>query len=53
VTEEELDYLIERQTHAKLWRGRRADLNAMTSAQFVDSLERKLQQYGGREDGTR
>ena len=32
--------------HKKRWEGRRVELNAMGSQQFIDFLERKFQQHG-------
>jgi DNA topoisomerase VI subunit B len=44
-TEEEADFLVRRET-ASGWVGQRVELNAMASDQFIDSLERKLQEAG-------
>jgi len=45
-TSAELNFLVERQAESKLWRGRRVELNAMTSNQFIGWLERKLIDHG-------
>lgn len=45
VTEAEIDFLIEERVHHKMWRGKRVELNAMTSDQFVAWLERKLDEH--------
>jgi hypothetical protein len=45
VTEEEADFLRGRRTWNS-WIGQRVELNAMTSRQFVDWLEEKLQKAG-------
>jgi hypothetical protein len=41
-TAEELAYLVEKRVHNKLWIGKRVELNAMTSPQFIEFLERQL-----------
>jgi hypothetical protein len=46
VTKEEISFLIGEQEHDKEWAGRRVELNAMTSRQFVDWLEAKLKEHG-------
>src|SRR5207245_11304797 len=52
-TEDEANFLAgERATHQKegkeivVWEGERIELNAMTSDQFVDWLQRKLEENG-------
>ncbi|MGO9055926.1 MAG: DUF2399 domain-containing protein [Candidatus Binataceae bacterium] len=54
-TDEELNFLVERPSGAYMnrsggvghrWTGKRVELNAMTSRQFVDFLEGKLKQHG-------
>jgi hypothetical protein len=45
VTEEEIDFLVDG-GHAGGWSGKRVELNAMTSDQFVAWLERKLKEQG-------
>src|SRR5262249_19831749 len=44
-TAEECDFLVARRTAAG-WMGERVELNEMTSPQFIDFLERKLQAAG-------
>jgi hypothetical protein len=44
-TEDEANFLAEIQV-GKQWRGRRIELNAMTSSQFVEWLENKLNEFG-------
>ena len=44
-TEEEADFLRSG-GRPKYWEGRRVELNAMTSKQLIDWLEKKLQDYG-------
>jgi DNA topoisomerase VI subunit B len=44
-TEEECDFLVRWQTGAS-WAGERVELNAMTSTQFIEFLERKLTEVG-------
>src|SRR5262249_25140282 len=44
-TQEERDFLVGRKT-ASGWIGERVELNAMTSRQFIDFLERKLEAAG-------
>jgi DNA topoisomerase VI subunit A len=47
VTEEECDFLSgERSYSTGYWIGQRVELNAMTSAQFIQWLEKKLRQAG-------
>lgn len=41
-TEAECDFLVERRVSQKSWEGQRVELNAMTSRQFIQWLERKL-----------
>jgi len=47
-TEAELNFLVEGKpvSYRKGWVGQRVELNAMTSAQFVAWLERKLKEHG-------
>ncbi len=45
-TDKELNFLVERQVSRKVWTGKRVELNAMTSRQFIDWLEGKLKQHG-------
>jgi hypothetical protein len=45
VTRDEIDFLIEGQVDYKKWRGKRVELNAMTSGQFVRWLEEKLDEH--------
>jgi hypothetical protein len=45
-TEEECAFLVERWEGPKLWSGRRIELNAMTSPQFITFLENQLQAHG-------
>ncbi len=54
-TDEELNFLVERPSGAYMnrsggighrWTGKRVELNAMTSRQFIDWLESKLKQHG-------
>lgn len=44
-TQEEIEFLVSG-GYARKWRGRRVELNAMASDQFIDWLERKLEQAG-------
>jgi hypothetical protein len=46
VTRDEIDFLVEVRVDYKQWRGRRVELNAMTSAQFISWLEGKLDEHG-------
>jgi hypothetical protein len=46
VTRDEIDFLVEGQVDYKKWRGKRVELNAMTSEQFVRWLEGKLGEHG-------
>jgi hypothetical protein len=47
VSDEEVDFLAGEYSYAKLgWAGQRVELNAMTSRQFIDWLEKKLRQAG-------
>jgi hypothetical protein len=50
VSEEELNWLVEPRSYADkasgIWRGKRCELNAMTSRQFIDWLESKLEDQG-------
>ena len=46
VTQEEIDFLIEKQVNEKLWLGKRVELNAMTSLEFITWLEAKLKEHG-------
>jgi hypothetical protein len=46
VTRDEIDFLIEEQVGYKKWRGKRVELNALTSDQFVRWLEGKLDEHG-------
>jgi hypothetical protein len=48
VTREEIDFLIEEWAGHKKWRGKRVELNAMTSDQFVSWLLSKLDAHGVR-----
>jgi hypothetical protein len=43
-TEEECEFLVQETEYA--WEGQRVELNAMTSRQFIDWLEAKLQKHG-------
>jgi hypothetical protein len=45
VTNEELNFLVEARA-GRGWPGKRVELNAMTSPQFIDWLERKLKEHG-------
>jgi Protein of unknown function C-terminus (DUF2399) len=45
-TDEEFDFLVEKEVAGKLWRGQRVELNAMTSDQFIAWLEDKLTKAG-------
>ena len=45
-TDAELDFLVERYVSTKLWTGKRVELNAMPSDQFISWLERKLVEAG-------
>jgi hypothetical protein len=44
-TEDEIEYLV-REQKGKHWHGKRIELNAMTSRQFIDFLETKLEEHG-------
>jgi hypothetical protein len=46
VTKEEIDFLVGEQTDSKHWSGRRVELNAMTSRQFIDWLEAQFKEHG-------
>jgi len=46
VTEKEIAFLIEGRAGSNHWRGKRVELNAMTSAQFIAWLEAKLKEHG-------
>jgi len=46
VTEKEIAFLIEGRAGSNQWRGKRVELNAMTSGQFIAWLERKLKEHG-------
>jgi DNA topoisomerase VI subunit B len=52
VTEDEIDFLVSgeqrwnAQTQKRVWTGRRVELNAMTSRQFISFIERKLEGHG-------
>lgn len=46
VTKEEIDFLVGEQMDSKHWSGRRVELNAMTSRQFIDWLEAKFKEHG-------
>lgn len=46
VTQEEIDFLVEGPVHYKRWHGKRVELNAMSSDQFVTWLEKKLDENG-------
>jgi len=46
VTEEEAEFLRGHQQRDSQWSGQRVELNAMTSAQFIDWLEEKLLEAG-------
>jgi hypothetical protein len=46
VTEAELNFLVRRHSSRKLWQGERVELNAMPAPQFIEWLERKLQEHG-------
>jgi hypothetical protein len=51
VTKEEIQFLVERQefnrqTQKRMWVGKRVELNALTSDQFVAFLKRKLEENG-------
>jgi hypothetical protein len=46
VTEDELGFLVEGYSSNGAWRGKRVELNAMTSAQLIAWLERKLEEHG-------
>ena len=43
---EELNFLVEERQYWKLWRGKRVELNAMTSPQLIGWLEKKLKAAG-------
>src|SRR5207244_3309045 len=42
----EADFLVHRRTSSTSWVGERVELNAMTSQQFIEFLERKLGAHG-------
>jgi DNA topoisomerase VI subunit B len=44
-TDEEIRFLV-RRGYAKAWTGKRVELNALTSEQFIHFIERKLQENG-------
>lgn len=52
ITEEEINFLVSgeqrwnAQTQKRVWTGRRVELNAMTSRQFISFIERKLEENG-------
>jgi hypothetical protein len=47
VSDEELDFLVEKRAdYSDAWQGKRVELNAMTSRQFLDWLEGKLRDHG-------
>jgi hypothetical protein len=46
VTQEELNFLVDPYRGGGGWRGKRVELNAMTSRQFLDWLERRFQEHG-------
>jgi hypothetical protein len=46
ITRDEIDFLVEVQVDYKQWRGKRVELNAMTSAQFINRLEGKFDEHG-------
>jgi len=46
VPEEEIRFLVGKQTDYKHWNGFRVELNAMTSRQFIDFLEMKFKEHG-------
>lgn len=46
MTRDEIDFLVESQVDFKKWRGKRVELNAMRSDQFVRWLEGKLDEHG-------
>ncbi|MBD3289207.1 DUF2399 domain-containing protein, partial [candidate division KSB1 bacterium] len=45
-TEEEANFLVQGKNVNDSWYGRRIELNAMTSRQFVDFIEKKLVEHG-------
>jgi hypothetical protein len=45
-TEQECQFLVSEQVSEKLWRGRRVELNEMSSPMFIHYLENKLIQHG-------
>jgi hypothetical protein len=47
-TEEEQDFLVSDGGGGKKWSGHRIELNAMTSPQFIEFVERKLREAGAR-----
>ena len=44
-TQEEIDFLVTGKGDGKYCHGQRVELNAMTSRQFLDFVERKLKQH--------
>jgi hypothetical protein len=45
-TEDEIAFLVGERGYDKTWEGKRVELNAMTSGQFVEFIEAKLSDYG-------
>lgn len=45
-TEEEIEFLVDKYEWGMRWTGKRVELNAMSSEQFIEFVERKLKEHG-------